>query len=226
MTGEFLRAVLRLGSAAVFCGLLALPAKAAANETSGDQAGAFDFYVLALTWAPSYCEAAGKRANRQECGKGKDYGFIVHGLWPENEHGHPQSCASTLPARVPQALGKTLFDIMPSMALIGHEWRAHGTCTGLSQEAYFTLLRRARNKVKVPTGFTPDEPRSMAPDEIEAAFIKANPGLSGTGIATTCNDGRLGDVRICLTKDLAFRSCGEVDARSCPLPKATLPKAP
>jgi ribonuclease T2 len=224
--GGILQAAARLGAAALFCGLFALPANAADNKASTDEAGAFDFYVLALTWSPSYCAAAGKRANKQECGGAKHYGFIVHGLWPETETGHPQSCASKFPARVPHELGESLFDIMPSMALIGHEWRAHGTCTGLSQEAYFALLRRAREKVNVPAGFTPDKPQSMAPSAIETAFIKANPGLSGTGIAVTCDHGRVDDVRICLTKDLGFRSCAAVNADACPLPQASLPKAP
>src|SRR5579863_684222 len=47
--------------------------------------GQFDFYVLALSWSPSYCEAAHERAPDrtpdQQC-SGRPFSFVVHGLWP------------------------------------------------------------------------------------------------------------------------------------------------
>ena len=50
----------------------------------------FDFYVLALSWSPSYCEAEGAEANQQQCKAARPYAFIVHGLWPQFERGFPR----------------------------------------------------------------------------------------------------------------------------------------
>ena len=203
---------------------LCLPAiEAPAAESA---AGRFDFYVLSLSWAPSYCASGRPEANRQECGRNARYGFIVHGLWPQNEHGYPQSCASAFSSRVPRDLGERFFDIMPGMSLIGHEWRVHGTCTGLDQDSYFRLVRKAREGIRVPAGFGTVAPgRSIDPAGIEAAFIAANPGLDGEGIAVTCRSGRIEDVRICLTRSLRFRNCPSVDAGGCSRSRVSLPKA-
>lgn len=199
-----------------------LPAgPAAAQDTA--KPGDFDFYVLSLSWSPSYCLEAGKRANKRQCGGNAHYGFIVHGLWPQTEKGYPESCPSPFPARVPQELGERYFDIMPSISLIGHEWRTHGTCSGLDHEAYFDLVRKARESVKVPDLFKGQTPDRLAPAEIEAAFVDANPGLPKTAVAVTCDEQRLEEVRICMTRDLKFRPCSEVDAKSCTLPRALVP---
>ena len=67
--------------------------------------------------------------------------------------------------------------------------------------------------------------RRLAPREVEQAFIAANPRMSATGIAVTCKRGLLQEVRICLTKDLRFRRCLEVDRRGCRVPEITVPRA-
>ena len=55
--------------------------------------GDFDFYVLALSWSPTWCatseDAATARGNASE---GADFGFVVHGLWPQYEAGYPEFC--------------------------------------------------------------------------------------------------------------------------------------
>ena len=43
------------------------------------------------------------------------------------------------------------------------------------------------------------------------------------GIAVTCDKRFLREVRICMTKDLKFRSCPEIDRRDCRLDKAVMP---
>ena len=45
--------------------------------------------------------------------------------------------------------------------------------------------------------------------------MKANPGMKREGIAVTCSSTRLSEVRICLTRDLQFRDCHDVDRRAC-----------
>ena len=50
---------------------------------------------------------------------------------------------------------------------------------------------------------------------IEDAFIDVNPDLTRDGITVTCDDGRLDEVRICLTRDLELRDCAPDVRRDC-----------
>ena len=187
-----------------------------------DRAGDFDFYVLALAWSPSYCARTGSTDTTQ-CGVER-HGFIVHGLWPQYETGYPEYCRSQLSSRVPRATLENIIDIMPSTKLIQHQWKKHGICTDLEQSTYFDLLRRAFAKVSIPENYVALElDVTRDPEAVEAAFVAANPGLQTGGIAVTCRDHQLADVRICLTKDLEFTKCSEVDRRACRAPRIEVP---
>ncbi|WP_019170530.1 ribonuclease T2 family protein [Pseudaminobacter salicylatoxidans] len=184
----------------------------------------FDFYVLSLSWSPSYCEADPDQANSQQCRSGRPYAFVVHGLWPQYERGYPQDCPTNRP-RVPEREARELLDIMPAVGLIGHEWRKHGTCSGLGQEDYFEVLRAAREQVTIPPEYTRLS-KYLTPDphEVERAFLRDNPGIPADGIAVTCDRRYLREVRICMTRDLSYRRCDEVDRRAaCRLPKVVMP---
>lgn len=187
----------------------------------------FDFYVLALSWSPSFCAEEGPDAPNQQCGTDSDFAFVVHGLWPQFERGWPEFCASREPQRVPEALARRLRDIMPSTGLVGGQWRKHGTCTGLSQEGFVTAIREAWDVVTIPPGLSRAVSAARSdPYDIEADFLNANPGMPATGIAVTCRDRRLDEVRICLTKELGFRSCPEIDERACRAASVQVPAAP
>lgn len=169
----------------------------------------FDYYVLSLSWSPSYCEAEATDRDKMQCG-GRPFAFIVHGLWPQNEKGYPEDCPTDAP-RVPDALVAALLDIMPSRGLIGHEWRSHGACTGMSQEDYFTQVRGAYAAIAIPVQFqAPTSELTLSPTDIARAFLDANNGNLDPGdLVVTCGGGtRLDEVRLCLTKDLHFRACG------------------
>ena len=199
-------------SLTVCAGLLAtifsLPAEA-------DQAGDFDFYVLSLSWSPTYCKQEGADANPHQCDVAQPFRFVVHGLWPQYERGFPESCTSAQ-QRIDRQIAVGMEDIMPSHSLVFHEWRKHGTCSGLSPEDYFGLTRRAYEKITIPGAFrTLAKPGKAAPETVEKAFRLANPGLSEDGIAVTCDRGELEEVRVCFTRDLDFRSCREVDRSGC-----------
>ncbi|WP_411035235.1 ribonuclease T2 family protein [Shinella sp. BYT-45] len=176
----------------------------------------FDFYVLSLSWSPTWCAGNDSAGRTQQCRRGENHGFIVHGLWPQNERGYPEYCPTREPDRVPESLGRTVLDIIPSMGLIGHQWRKHGSCSGLGQRNYFAVTRAAFERIDVPEELKSQRGGGrLAPDAVEEAFIAANPGLDRKGIAVTCEDGRLEEVRICLTADLAFRTCPDVDRAAC-----------
>jgi ribonuclease T2 len=63
----------------------------------------------------------------------------------------------------------------------------------------------------------------VSPDEVEEAFIKANPGLTREGMSISCGRRRLDEVRICMTPDLQFRACEEVSRRSCKRDRLAMP---
>lgn len=204
--------------AAAFLVLSAFPALAQ------DRAGAFDFYVLSLSWSPSYCATAGDRAPMQ-CGATKPFAFVTHGLWPQYERGFPSDCRVT--GRNPtRAQVDGMLDLMPSPGLVRHEWRKHGTCSGLDPRAYFDQIRRATEKVAIPDAYrAADEARDVTPADLERAFIEANPRLRPSMIAVGCKDGDLSEVRICMTRDLEFRPCAEVDRRACRAGRVSVPAA-
>ncbi|MET1411910.1 ribonuclease T [Roseibium sp. HPY-6] len=194
--------------AAVLLGfLVALPALA-------DEPGEFDFYVLSLSWSPTYCKQEGDGANPHQCNVRDPFRFVVHGLWPQYERGYPQSCSG--PRRIEKRIAVGMEDIMPSHGLVFHQWRKHGTCSGLSPDDYFALTRQAYEKVTIPGAFSRLDKRGKAsPETVEKAFRLANPGLNDDAMAVTCSNGEFDEIRICLTKDLQFRACRNVDRSGC-----------
>jgi ribonuclease T2 len=197
-----------------------------AQDHRQNEPGKFDFYVLALYWSPSFCEASQERApNRapdQQCG-GRPFSFVVHGLWPQYEHGFPAFCQVPAP-RLERDIVGSMLDLMPSPRLIFHEWDRHGTCSGLSAHAFFETVRKARAVVKIPADFLElDKPVMVTPDEIVDAFVKANAGLPRGSIAVACDSKRLSEVRVCLNKDFSFHDCPEVTRRACKRDKIAMP---
>jgi ribonuclease T2 len=194
------------------------------QETRQHQPGQFDFYVLALSWSPSFCQATAERGREsaEQCG-GRPFSFVVHGLWPQYERGFPRNCQVPAP-RLNRQIMSSMLDLMPAPRLVYHEWDQHGTCSGLSGQAYFDLVRRARTAVTIPDSYSAlKSPVTVNPDEVEEAFVKANPGLTRSGIAVTCDSTRLSEVRICMSKDLRFRDCAEINRRACQRDKLVMP---
>lgn len=188
--------------------------------------GQFDFYVLSLSWSPSYCAAAaernGGRTSDQQCA-GRPYAFVVHGLWPQYDRGFPSYCKVPAP-RLNRGIVGSMLDLMPSPRLVYHEWDRHGTCSGLAAGAYFETVRKARSVVKIPERYLdPGKPEMVSPGEVVSAFIKANPGLSHDEIAVTCDSKRLSEVHICIGKDFSFRACPETTRRACRRDKVVMP---
>jgi ribonuclease T2 len=218
--------LLRAFGLLVFAGLIGI-GTASAQDRRQNAPGEFDFYVLSLSWSPSFCEQASERGSGSgrsqiQCG-GRPYSFVVHGLWPQYEHGFPDYCQQPAP-RLDRNIVSSMLDLMPAPGLIFSEWDKHGTCSGLGARAYFETIRKARSAVKIPQDYLElSAPKTVAPAEIEEAFIKANPGLSSSAIAVTCDRTRLSEVRICLNKDLQFRACEEIDRRACRREQVTMP---
>jgi ribonuclease T2 len=168
--------------------------------------GAFDFYLLTLSWSPEFCVTHPQAA---ECAASP--GFILHGLWPQNTDGsYPEHCADT-----PGPQNESVYrDIFADTHLLEHEWQTHGTCSGLSAEAYFNTARQALRSVKIPRELASVQASlQLTPGQILGDFAQANPGMSADSFALSCGNNRLTAVEVCLTKDLHATSCSSV--RSC-----------
>jgi ribonuclease T2 len=197
-----------------------------AQDKRQNTPGEFDFYVLSLSWSPSFCEAAAERGNsgrsQAQCGGSRPFSFVVHGLWPQYEHGFPEYCDRD--SWLDRNIMTSMLDLMPAPGLIFNEWKKHGTCSGLGPRGYFETVRKARAAIKIPPEFIDlADPKTVSPADVEDAFIKVNPGLPANAIAVTCNRSRLSEVRICMSKDLQFRGCDEIDRRACKRDEVTMP---
>jgi ribonuclease T2 len=204
--------------------LAAASLPASAQDARQNEPGKFDFYVLSLSWSPSFCAAAqdSGRSGGAQCGA-RPYSFVVHGLWPQYEKGFPEYCEQPSP-RLYHGIMESMLDLMPAPHLIYNEWDKHGTCSGLSPRAYFETIRKARAAVKIPPDYVDlKDPLSVAPDAVRDAFVKANSGLAPGGIAVDCDNRRLTDIRICLSKDLQFRDCPGVVKRACRRDQIVMP---
>jgi ribonuclease T2 len=200
---------------------------ARAQDRRQNSPGEFDFYVLALSWSPSYCAASSERTTRPrrtdpQCGP-RPYSFVVHGLWPQYERGFPEYCQVPAP-RLNREIVGSMLDLMPSPRLVFREWDRHGVCSGLSPSRYFEAVRKARAVVKIPDEYIDLKTAlSVTPDEVEGAFVKANVGLSRAGIAVRCDKSRLREVRICLSREFQFQDCPDVDRRACRRARLSMP---
>jgi len=195
---------------------------ATAQVRRQNEPGKFDYYILSLSWSPSFCETARGSTRQQQCGK-RPYSFVVHGLWPQYDKGFPEFCQVPAP-RLDHNMVSSMLDLMPARALIFHEWNSHGTCSGLSAREYFNTVREARAAVKIPPEYlNPVIPLNVSVSEVIDAFAKANEGLTRSAISIDCNRARLREVRICLSRELHFRDCSESNRRSCRSEKLIMP---
>ena len=196
---------------------LALTTTAAhADGTAGD----FDYYVMALSWSPNWCALEGDARNSPQCDTSEDYGWILHGLWPQYERGWPDYCRTTHanPTRTQTA---DMADIMGTSGLAWHQWNKHGVCSGLNSTDYYALSRTAYTQIQIPQAFRRlTSPVTLPASLIEEAFIDQNPDISPDGITVTCQSGYIQEVRICLTRDLEYRTCGADVIRDCTLDDA------
>ena len=101
-----------------------------------------------------------------------------------------------------------MTDIMPDAGLVDHEWKTHGTCSGLDPEAYFKLVRQAYQSVKIPSQLTaPRRMVSMTPQELKEDFLATNPRLKEEDITVSCGNNWLTGVSVCMDKQLQPRAC-------------------
>jgi len=191
-------------------------------HAEGDRAGDFDHYVLALSWSANWCAREGDARDDPQCEAGRGITWVVHGLWPQNPVGYPSFCrtAERDPTRADTA---AMADVFGGAGAAFYQWKKHGRCSGLSARAYYDTARAAFDRLTLPPVFAALRKDVKLPASVvEDAFLDANPGLTRDQITITCADGMIQEARICLTKDLAPRRCGDDSLRDCRMKDAMM----
>lgn len=166
----------------------------------------FDYFLLNLSWSPEFCHS---HPSAPECGQHP--GFVLHGLWPENNNGtFPENCSDAPGPADPAQYS----DLYPDPALLQHEWKTHGTCSGLPPDAFFKAARTAFKSVTVPGTLSDlNQQISLPPVQILHLFTEANPQIPSSSLALSCGNNYLTAVEVCLDKQLHPVACGTL--RSC-----------
>ncbi|MEM7519897.1 MAG: ribonuclease T2 [Pseudomonadota bacterium] len=194
---------------------VAVPARA-----ENDQAGVFDYYVVALSWSPNWCLREGDARRSPQCAADTGHGWILHGLWPQYHRGFPAFCktAERPPSR---RMTSDMADIMGTSGLAWHQWRKHGVCTGLSAPDYYALSREAYARIVRPEIFRKLAREVKLPAKVvEDAFLKFNPNMEPDGVTITCKAGQIQETRVCMSKSLDPVPFGQDVVRDCRMDNA------
>jgi ribonuclease T2 len=190
------------------------PAGAAFALPSSD-AQNFDYYLLNLSWSPEFCYS---HPNATECASHPT--FVLHGLWPQNIDGtYPQNCSNASGPADPSQYA----DIYPDPGLLQHEWRTHGTCSGLAPDAFFTAARAAFQSFAVPPTLAQLARQiSLPPAQILDLVTQSNPKIPSSSLALSCGNNYLTAIEVCLNKNGQPTPCGPI--RSCRANTVRIPR--
>ena len=187
-------------------------------QADGERAGDFDYYVMSLSWSPTWCALEGRERGSPQCDA--DFGWVLHGLWPQYEDGWPSYC-NTNERNPSRSDTSAQSDVFGSSGSAWHQWNKHGRCSGLSSSDYYALSREAYARIERPALLRQlDRSVRLPATVIEDAFLEANPKLDANQITITCKAGRIQEARICMTRDLELRACGRDVRRDCSMKDA------
>ncbi len=174
-----------------------------------------DAYMLALSWSRERCRTGGKDPdNRLQCdGSIGDFGFIVHGLWPEAKGpDYPQYCkkAGVLSRKV---IADNIC-MTPSVQLLQHEWAKHGTCMTNKPETYFAAAKTLFQALEFPDmerlSRQEDKPggSQLTAGNLADAMAASNEGLPASAVRVKSDrQGWLQEIRICLDRKFKPHAC-------------------
>ena len=126
---------------------------------------------------------------------------------------------------------------MGSSGLAWHQWKKHGSCSGLNANDYFSQSRKAFAAVRRPEILRKlKDPVRINPAVIEAAFVEVIEKnwdkkctelvcleADGDGPPASCKANHIQEARICLTKDMTPRHCGRDVRKDCATPALFIP---
>lgn len=181
--------------------------------------------LLALSWHNGFCET---HRNKVECKRGlfgnKEYGFVLHGLWPQPKNLAYCGVAKKIVgmdknkqwSKMP-GIGlsikntKDLANVMPAIAsgLHNHEWYKHGTCSGMNSVEYFTKATKMTNEFsnsKLAKYINSNIGKQISINEVRnLANLSFGAGASQK-ISMICKDGLLTEIRLSIGNDNSLSS--------------------
>ena len=178
----------------------------------GRDGGGRTQFILAASWEPAFCATNQRKAEcrGQKPGDASATSFSLHGLWPMRQEycgvsddqraADKRSDWSALPAVALNAQTRAVLDkVMPGTqsGLERHEWTRHGTCTGLSADAYFTAaagLIDELNASAVRDLFAANIGKTLTASDIQAAFDKSFGDGASDRVKMSCR--RVGNIRM------------------------------
>ena len=191
----------------------------ARHRRSETEPGSFDYYLLSLSIAPSFCASSPANRAKAECRTLTEAAFqqtplTLHGLWPNRARVsvnlQPHDCEGP-PFVVSDVVQTEVARYMPAgPGLERYEWRKHGTCSGLSPETYFSTLARLGQHANATVGAALRN-RHMLGETVRitdllSAVAADDPALS-SAIVVDCRIPRGGgqalvdEIRVTLSKD-------------------------
>ncbi len=107
----------------------------------------------------------------------------------------------------------SMLDIMPSRGLVIHEYRTHGTCSGLDPERYFATAHRLFDGITIPQRFrNPLQSQTrIAIGRPQRVPTRQSRRSRDNMMAVVCGGARgsLKEIRFCFSKDGKPRACGQ-----------------
>lgn len=188
-------------------------------ETTKDDE--FDYFMLSTQWPGTVC----KHLTPYHTDLSKDI-FTIHGLWPSNYDGsYPQDCyteakpfnASQIQSLLPDLRAFWTDYKAAEPSFWEHEWNKHGTCASIIQSlknelSYFGSTLKVLSILDIPSklakhGIVPDASKPYSVASIKEAL---NAELGGAP-TITCSNGYIGELRLCLNKNMTVFNCGEAN---------------
>lgn len=227
-----------------------IPAAPILKDSKVD-AKVFDLQLV-YSWSPYHCKQTGadtKQSKKDKAKKGalaawdtdfqckrNNFGFVVHGLWPQAEgktgkQGQPRACKPAAPL-APQVVRQHLCTV-PGVYLMQNEWQAHGTCHWNAPEAYFGDIDKLTGDYPMPD-LAALQNRDVKVDDVVAAIVDGSNGtlsaeMVGVRAAEAAKKRSLQEIYICMDLQYKPKVCpsrgtpGDLNVFVWPVPKPNTP---
>lgn len=205
---------------------LPVPGSSTGRDNTCRQRGQFDSYVLAVTWAPAFCE---RHRDRVECKQlpendAANQSFSLHGLWPNRAScgmdyaycGDVRTEANKfcsypalpeLSAPVQDRLAKAMPSARYGGCLDRHEWWKHGACAFERADDYFAtavdLVEQLNRSAFVTTFIQRQVGKTVTRAALFAAFDQAFGSGARRRVSLFCDrEDQLTELRLSLPAKL------------------------
>ncbi|APG63494.1 hypothetical protein LPB140_02375 [Sphingorhabdus lutea] len=166
-------------------------------------------YILALSWSPEYCRTRknDSKSALQCSGSMGDFGFVLHGLWPEaSGPNYPQWCKKA-PVISRETVRKNIC-MTPDVQLLQHEWAKHGTCMTQKADSYFDAARTLYGAINFPDMARLSHDKNLNALKIADAFEMENDDLPANAVKVQTNrKSWVEEVRICMDTKFMPTKC-------------------